>query len=45
MAKTQELQLSLQNFGDISNTLHSQVTSHHVQQKRLLEPKASNWKE
>ena len=33
------------NIGDISNTLHSQVPSHHMQQKRLLELKAPNWKE
>ena len=33
------------NSGDISNTLCSQVLSHHMQQKRLLELKAPNWKE
>jgi hypothetical protein len=31
--------------GDIINALHSQVPSHHVQQERLLELKATNWKE
>ena len=33
------------NVGKTSDTLHSQVPSHHVQQKRLLELKARNWKE
>jgi hypothetical protein len=33
------------NIGDISDTKHSQVPSHHIQQKRLLEFKAPNWKE
>jgi hypothetical protein len=33
------------NIGDISDTVHSQVPSPHVQQKRLLELKAPNWKE
>ena len=33
------------NIGNISDTLHSQVPSHHMQQKRLLELKAPNWKE
>ena len=32
------------NIGGISNTLHSQVPSHHVQKKRLLELKAPDWK-
>ena len=31
------------NTGGISDTLHSQVPSHHVQQKRLLEFKAPDW--
>ena len=33
------------NIGDISDTLHSQVPSQHVHQKRLLELKAPTWKE
>ena len=33
------------NIGDISDTLHSQVPSHHMQQQRLLEIKAPKWKE
>jgi hypothetical protein len=33
------------NIGNTSNTLHIQVPSHHVQQKRLLEHKALNWKQ
>ena len=33
------------NIGDISDTLHSQIPSHHVEQKRLLELKAPSWKE
>jgi len=33
------------DIGDISNRLHSQVPSHHVQQKCLLKLKAPNWKE
>jgi hypothetical protein len=32
------------NIGDTTDT-HSQVPSHHVQQTRLLELKAPNWKE
>ena len=44
--KTQGTQLSMQiKATSISDTLHSQVPSHHVQQKRLLELEASNWKE
>jgi hypothetical protein len=33
------------NIGDISDTLHSRIPSYHMQQKRLLELKAPNWKE
>jgi len=33
------------NIGDISDIVHSQVPSHHVQQKHLLELKPPNWKE
>jgi len=35
----------MHNIGDISDTVHSQVPSHHVQQKHLRELKAPNWKE
>ena len=40
--KTHETQLS--NIVETTDA-HSQVPSHHVQQKRLLELKAPNWKE
>jgi hypothetical protein len=33
------------NIGDTSDTLHIQVPSHHMQQKRLLELKGLYWKE
>ena len=33
------------NIGDISDTVHSQASPITVQQKRLLELKAPNWKE
>jgi hypothetical protein len=33
------------NIGDTSVTLHSQVPYHPMQQERLLELKAPNWKE
>ena len=37
-----DLRNTIINIGDESDT-HSQVPSHHVQQKRLLELKAPNW--